>query len=132
MRLVYALMLVLLAGLVSGCLLSEKEKPDTGGDDAGEIRVTPDAPDRTITLQWNAPVHRADESGLYETEIKGYRVYYGREPGVYNEIAFIENGQDPVLVLSDMDLEGEYHFVVTTIDTSDLESDYSESVSATF
>ena len=77
-----------------------------------------------VTLAWDAPVMRADESPLMPGEIAGYRVYYGTEEGNYPNRIDVNDGTATQVNLTDL-LPGTYYLVVTTYDVDGRESEYS-------
>ena len=89
-----------------------------------------------IKLAWEAPTTMTDGSPLTETDLAGYRIYYGAAPGVYEQPidipladVTIDNGVR-TYTLPDL-IEGQtYYIAVTacTTFTSSDESDYSNEV----
>lgn len=64
---------------------------DTGGNESpfsGEVVATPSAPDMpppsSVVLTWDPP--SGNEDGSPVTDLAGYRVYHGTEPGVYSSV----------------------------------------------
>ncbi len=82
---------------------------------------------RSVSLSWVAPSAREDGTGLSLSEIAGYRIYYGTEPGNYpNRIDVNDSSADQAEI---PDLEpASYYVVVTTIDVDGRESSYSQEV----
>ena len=80
-----------------------------------------------ITLSWVAPVAREDNSPLSLSAITGYKVYYGTTPGQYSNSATINNSAATGYTINNLP-STTYYLVVTTIDTSGRESQYSTEV----
>lgn len=79
-------------------------------------------PDSTALLEWIAPTQRTDGTPL--TDLAGYNVYYGTESGNYTAT---EPLPDPgaISYLVGPLVPGDWFFVVTALDSSGLESDFS-------
>ena len=60
-------------------------------------------------------------------EIEGYRVYFGTTPGNYTSSVNINDGAVTATTVSDVPL-GDYYIVMTTYDSSGLESAQSSMV----
>lgn len=78
-------------------------------------------------LSWTPPSERADGTALALSEIAAYRVYYGTVKGQYTGTLLIEDGSVDDAKLGEIPA-GKYFIVVTTIDTDDRESIYSNEV----
>ena len=85
--------------------------------------TTPSTPVATgsATINWTAPVARADGSPLSLADIEGYRIYYGSSAGDYPNSVDIDDGTAVQLTLSNLPL-GTYHLVMTTYDVAGRES----------
>lgn len=102
----------------------------TGSSLIGPGSATSQAVTSSVSLQWTAPVARADNMPLSPAEIAGYRVYYGPAEGDYRYSIDINDGTAEDLTLNNLPL-GAYYFVVTTYDTGGRESAYSAVVKKT-
>lgn len=71
---------------------------------------------RTVTLQWDPNT---------ESDLNHYNVYYGTASGVYGAPVDVGLATTWTMVLPTDD---QYYFVVTAVDDSTLESDYSNEV----
>ena len=82
------------------------------------------AADGTAVLSWVAPSEREDSTALSLSEIVGYRIYYGVEPGIYQDRVVIN---DPAATQAQITgiPSGNYFAVITTIDTDGRESSWS-------
>jgi hypothetical protein len=81
----------------------------------------------SATLNWTAPVARADGSPLSLADIDGYRVYYGTSSGNYPNSVNINDGTAVQLTLNNLPV-GRYYLVMTTYDVAGRESVYSPEV----
>jgi hypothetical protein len=81
----------------------------------------------SLTLQWSAPVTRADGTPLSLSEIDGYRIYYGISAGNYPDWVDVADGTAQAVTITDMPA-GTYYLVMTTYDVSGNESAYSSMV----
>jgi hypothetical protein len=97
-----------------------------GSNSAGTSNVSTEA----VTLAWDPPVARADESPLLPSEIGGYRIYYGTQEGDYPNRIDFDDGTAESVKLIDL-APGTYYFVITTYDTDGRESEYSSVITAT-
>jgi len=86
-----------------------------------------------ITLAWDANT---------ETDLAGYKLYYGKTTGQYNGVG-IFNGSSPIIIpLEQLDEKpviklsgltvGTYFFAVTAYNVSNIESNYSNELSEVF
>lgn len=74
---------------------------------------------QNVTLQWDANT---------ESDLAGYKVYYGTAPGVYGTPIVI--GTQTTYTVSSLPA-GTYYFAVTARNTSGMESGFSNEVTAT-
>jgi hypothetical protein len=77
---------------------------------------------KSVMLSWVAPTQNEDGSVL--SDLAGYRVRYGEAPGAYTTVISITN---PGLVSYYVDglVPGAYYFVVTSLNSQGVESNYS-------
>ncbi len=75
----------------------------------------------SFSLSWSAPVMRADGSALSLSDIDSYRIYYGTTAGSYTNSVTITDGSTTSATISNIQ-NGTWHVVMTTIDSSGLES----------
>lgn len=80
-----------------------------------------------IDLSWIAPAEREDGTALSLSEIAGYTIYYGTTSSVYDTSLFINDHTATSHTFEDF-APDEYYFVITTIDTEDRESVYSNEI----
>lgn len=80
-----------------------------------------------FTLNWTAPTTRADGAPLSLADIEGFRIYYGTSAGNYPNTVDINDGSAQAATVNDIPT-GTYHVVMTTYDTSGLESNYSAEI----
>ena len=81
----------------------------------------------SLTLQWSAPVSRADGTPLSLSDIDGYYIYYGVSAGNYPNRIDVADGSAQAATITDMPA-GPYYLVMTTYDVSGIESAYSSMV----
>jgi uncharacterized membrane protein YgcG len=79
----------------------------------------PDARAAEITLAW-------DQNS--ESDIAGYRIYYGQEIGIYTNV--VDVGNYTSCVIADLEDGVTYYFVATAYNTSGYESGYSNEISS--
>ena len=89
--------------------------PETGAS-APELGFT--------SLRWQPPSQRVDGESLSMSEIAGYRIFYGTRSGDYGSVLSIDDPYTLTIQLDDLPV-GTYYFVMTTVDTSGIESGYS-------
>lgn len=80
----------------------------------------------SATLSWTPPTQNLDGSPL--TDLAGYKIYYGKTPGNYDSKIHIENPGLTIYVV-DYLTPGTYYFVLTAINSSNVESRFSNEVS---
>jgi hypothetical protein len=86
---------------------------------------SPDAPFHAkVLLAWDAPRRNADGSEL--TDLAGYRVYLGKEPGRYRDVFEIGDSTRHEL---DLFSSGRYYFTVSAYNSRGIESDLAPEVS---
>ena len=81
----------------------------------------------SATLNWVAPIARADGSPISLADIDGYRVYYGATEGNYTNRTNVTDGTAEGIALRGL-TPGTIYIVVTTYDTAGRESAYSDVV----
>ena len=77
----------------------------------------------SVTLSWNAPTQNEDGSTL--TDLAGYRIYWGTDPGIYTDFVTIENPSVTTYVVDNL-AAGEYEFAAKSFNASGVESRYSD------
>jgi hypothetical protein len=113
------------SGTYSNIVISVSDGTASASLSAFSIQVQA-APVQTgsLTLQWTAPVTRADGTPLSLADIDGYRIYYGGSAGNYPNRLDVSDGTAQTATITDMPV-GPYYLVMTTYDVSGLESAYS-------
>ena len=79
-----------------------------------------------LGLAWTTPELREDGTILINSEISGYRIYYGSTAGDYQNQIDIDSGSNSAQVSAIP--SGTYYAVVTAIDVDGRESLYSDEV----
>ena len=82
----------------------------------------------SATLNWYPPTQNDDGSPL--TDLAGYRVYWGPEPGQWENSVTVPNPGISSYVVDQLK-PAQWHFVVTAYTSSGIESAYSASTSKT-
>lgn len=82
----------------------------------------------SVTLNWTAPT--LNEDGTQLTDLAGYRIYWGTNPGSYPNSVTIDNESVTTYVVENL-APGTYEFVATAFNTSGVESTLSNSATAT-
>lgn len=100
---------------------STGENPTTGGTTTGT---------KNAFLSWGTPTLYTDGTPVAPGNIKEYRVYFGTSSGSYSSSPV--SNQTTSIQVKDIITRGTgtYYFVVTAIDLTDVESDFSNEVSA--
>jgi len=80
-----------------------------------------------IQISWTAPSEREDNTSLLLSEIVGYKIYYGTAQGQYSNNITVNDGTAVNYTFQNFNTDT-YYFVVTTIDSDGLESQYSTEV----
>jgi hypothetical protein len=73
-------------------------------------------------LSWTAPTQYTDGSPL--TDLAGYKIYYGTEPGNYSVTIQLDNPGLTTYVVEYL-TPNTYYFAVTAINSTGIESQYS-------
>jgi len=80
----------------------------------------------SATLSWTPPTLNTDGSPL--TDLASYKVYYGNESGNYHTSIQISNNGMTIYVVEHL-TSNTYYFVMTAINSSGEESDFSNEAS---
>ncbi len=75
----------------------------------------------SVSLSWTPPTQYTDGSSL---SVAGYRIYYGTQQNVYNQQVDITNPSVSTVTIDNLTPDT-YYFVATSIDSSGVESSYS-------
>ena len=106
-----------------------------GGETTAEVGTSSGnncSSNSSATLTWTQPTQRMNGDSLSSSEISAYRVYYGTSSGAYANTKDVSTGSSCVAATCTTTitgLSGTYYFVVTAIDNSSYESDFSNEVS---
>jgi hypothetical protein len=79
----------------------------------------------SATISWTPPTQYEDGSVL--TDLAGYKIYYGNESGDYRTSIQIDNPGIAIYVVEYLS-PNTYYFVLTAINGSGVESQYSNEV----
>ena len=75
----------------------------------------------SFTLQWTAPVTRADGTPLSLSDIDGYHIHYGTSAGNYPNSVNVADGTAQSVIVNNLSV-GTYYVVMSTYDVNGLES----------
>lgn len=81
----------------------------------------------TATLSWLPPTQNTDGSAL--TDLAGFKIYYGTASANYTEVITIDNPGISTYLVDSLPTGFTYYFVVTAMDGSGMESEYSTEAS---
>ena len=84
-----------------------------------------DQGDGTVLVSWSRPTENTDGSPL--TDLAGYRIYYGRDPGGYDNTISIDNEYMSSYLIDSLG-ESDWYFAMTAFNSLGIESVYSEEV----
>ena len=98
------------------------------GSTTGGGNTSSSAGTGTATLSWLPPTEHTDGSPL---TLSGYKIYYGTEIGNYTNTINIDNAGLVNYMIDNLPSGHTYFFVITSIDSNGLESDYSVVASKT-
>jgi len=76
----------------------------------------------SATLSWTAPTQNEDGSAL--TDLRGYKIYYGTEPGSYPTSVRVDSPGITTYVVENL-TPATYYFVSTAFNSNDIESSFS-------
>ena len=82
----------------------------------------------SVTLEWMPPQSNTD--GSFASDLAGYVIYWGTEPGVYDQQVRIENVGLTAYVVDGL-RPATYYFTATAFNAAGTESDYSNEVERT-
>jgi len=101
----------------------------TGGSVNKAINVTvSQSSNGTALLSWTPPTRNTDDSPLQD--LAGYKIRYGTSPGNYSETITVSNPGLSSYLVENL-VAAEWFFVMTSFNTSSIESVYSLEVSKT-
>jgi len=82
---------------------------------------------QAVTLSWDAPTENSDGTPL--TNLQGYKVHYGAQPGAYSDTIEVANPGLTMYVVQNL-AAGTYYFAISSYNSSGEESALSPEVSA--
>ena len=86
-------------------------------------------PAGNIYLAWNPPTHNIDETPIdIENELIGYRVYYGKQSGVYTSVFTVSDPSTTSCIIA-AEPDEQLFFVLTALNIFGNESGYSPQIS---
>jgi hypothetical protein len=81
----------------------------------------------SLTLQWTAPLTRADGTPLSLSDIDGYHIHYGTSAGNYPSSVNVTDGTAQSAIINNLSV-GTYYVVMSTYDVNGLEGANSKMV----
>ena len=87
--------------------------------------VAPGAAQGAVTLSWAPPTE--NEDGSYLTDLAGYWVYWGNNPGTYTNWMRIDDPGLTMLVIEDL-VPGSWEFAMTSFNAAGVESSLSNTI----
>ena len=124
------LFVVVLALQLTACLSGNTPSEDVSVLIGGSNDRASSLAGNSLSLTWVAPAAREDGTGLSLSEIAGYRIYYGTEPGNYPNRIDINDGSADQAEIPGLQ-PASYYVVVTTVDVDGRESSFSQEVVVT-
>ena len=110
------------AGIYRNIVISVSDGKATRSLNPFSITVTSDG---LVTLSWQAPTKNTDGTTL--TNLAGYRVHYGTEPGNYTESVHLADQALTSVVIENL-APARWYFAVKAYNSAGIESDFSDSV----
>jgi hypothetical protein len=126
------LVLILIATALLGCNSGGGTNLTVVAD--GTTPTPPTSPGPSV-LSWEAPTKYSDNTPILAGDLKGYKVYYSAWSGTYYAASYYFVPSPNLSVTIDeltkaLNLtSGTYYFVVSAVDSLDMESDLSNEVS---
>jgi len=111
-------------GLYDGIIISVSDGKSSASLPSFSIAVSQSALG-AVTLNWNPPTQNADGSPL--RDLAGYKIYYRRNSGSYNQGIRIGNPGITTYVVDNLS-PGTYYFSATAFNASGLESFFSAEI----
>jgi hypothetical protein len=81
---------------------------------------------RSVHITWQAPLTNTDGSAL--TDLKGYRIVYGTQPGVYTSSIPVNSTGLVNYTVENLQSGQKYYFSMVAVNAAGAESDYSQEV----
>jgi fibronectin type 3 domain-containing protein len=81
---------------------------------------------RSVRVTWQAPLVNTDGSTL--TDLKGYRIVYGTQPGVYTSSVPVNSTGLVDYTVENLQTGTKYYFSMVAVNAAGAESDYSQEV----
>jgi hypothetical protein len=111
-------------GAYDDIVISVSDGRATASLPAFSIEVSQDALG-SVTLEWTPP--QANTDGSYAGDLAGYVIYWGTEPGNYDQQVRVDNVGLTAYVVDSLH-PATYYFAATAFNSSGVESDYSNEV----
>jgi hypothetical protein len=111
-------------GTYEGIVISVSDGSATASLPAFSIAVSQDGLG-SVTLEWLPPESNTD--GSYAGDLAGYVIYWGTEPGNYDQQVRIDNVGLTAYVVDSLE-PSTYYFTATAFNSAGVESDFSNEV----
>lgn len=119
-------------GGAAGSAATSQAAADTGASATASSASAPTAPSTAgsgaVTLNWTAPTENTDGTPL--TNLAGYDIHYGTEPGDYTQSIPVDNPGLATYVVDNL-MSGTYYFSVSAVNSAGTESPLSSEVALT-
>lgn len=76
-----------------------------------------------VTLSWLPPTDNTDGSAL--TDLSGYKIFYGTSPDALTRSIDLNNAGLTSYVIENLAVGADYYFAITAINSSDIQSGFS-------
>lgn len=114
-----------LVAFVSGCAM----QPANSATQPAERAAAVEAREGAIELQWQAPKDRLNGTPLSPSEIAGYRIYIGDQPGHSQRVISVDNPRQTEQLLRGLKPGDKYYVAISTVDREGQESPKSGEIS---
>lgn len=115
------------SGTFEGIEISVNDGAATASLPRFSIAVSRDEPG-SVTLEWLPPQSNTD--GSVASDLSGYVIYWGTEPGAYDQQVRIDNVGLTAYVVENL-RPATYYFTATAFNAAGIESDFSNEVTRT-
>lgn len=114
-----------LVALASGCAMPPADSSTAPTERAEAVSAREGA----IELEWQAPKDRLDGAPLAPSDIAGYRIYIGAEPGQSQQVITVDDPRQTEELLRGLESGDTYYIAISTVDRHGQESPKTEEIS---
>jgi hypothetical protein len=115
-------------GAAAGSAATSQAATSSLASTAPTSNSTPPTASTGVTINWTPPTENTDGSAL--TNLAGYDIHYGTQPGSYTQTITVSNPGIATYVVDNLS-PGTYYFAVAAVNTQGAESPLSSPVSTT-